>query len=85
MTSSNLGGERQASAARLFLQPDGTEYAVSVLDLSTGGARLRCANPPVAGSLVSFGSSPGNNPARVAWSAGNLMGIQFLLPRSPSG
>ena len=77
----DVTGKRQAKRARVLLAarlmtPDG-EIDARLRDLSRKGALVECNVAPPAGTEVVFTRGATSVPARVAWSAGNRVGLEF--------
>jgi hypothetical protein len=76
-------GKRQAKRARVLLaaklQTPGGEVDARLRDLSRKGALVECAKVPPVGSEVVFARGSTVVPARVAWSDGRRVGLEFLF------
>lgn len=75
-------GKRQAKRARVLLAatlvtPDGIVDA-RLRDLSRKGALVECKAPPPVGSDITFVRGKTRVPARIAWTAGIRVGLEFL-------
>jgi hypothetical protein len=74
-------GNRSAKRARVLLsarlQTSFGEIEARLRDLSRKGALLECPQAPSAGSAVVFIRGETVVSARVAWAAGNRVGIEF--------
>ncbi len=74
-------GKRQAKRNRVLLaaklQTPFGEVEARLRDLSRRGALLECAKVPPVGSEVVFMRGDTNVPARVAWTGGNRVGLEF--------
>lgn len=80
--TSGVEGKRQAKRARVLLAakletPGGT-LDVRLRDLSRKGALVECQTPPAVGTKVTFVRGSTRVPARVAWTAGIRIGLEFL-------
>lgn len=77
-------GQRQAKRSKVLLaarlQTPSGEVDVRLRDLSRMGALLECAVAPPVGSDVVFQRGATTVPARVAWSGGGRIGIEFHQP-----
>lgn len=82
----NLGvtqaGKRKAKRARVLLAaklrtPNGVIEA-RLRDLSRKGALVECNEVPAVGSEVTFERGSTNVSARVAWTGGQRVGLEFL-------
>lgn len=60
-----------------FLQAEGRRHAVHVLDLSAGGAKLKCAVSLPTGTAVILDCGTLGRPAVVRWQTGGVMGVCF--------
>lgn len=73
--------DRSVKRARVLLKARlrslGGEVDAWLKDLSDRGALLECDYVPVVGSEVVFKRGNQSIPARVAWSGGNKVGIEF--------
>lgn len=76
-------GQRKAKRARVLLAVKlGTEHGEvdgRLRDLSRKGALVECSAVPPVGSEVMFTRGPTSVPARVAWSSGNRIGLEFAF------
>jgi len=77
-------GQRQAKRARVLLAgkletPSG-EVDARLRDISRKGALVECARVPPVGSEVVFSRGSTVVPARVAWSGGGRIGLEFHFP-----
>jgi len=77
-------GKREARRARVLLAaklrtPEG-ERDIRLRDLSCKGALIECREPPTTGSKVTFVRGETVVPSRVAWTAGNRVGLAFVRP-----
>src|SRR5688572_2797387 len=74
-------GQRKAKRARVLLAVRlGTgqgEFDARLRDLSRKGALVECPNVPPVGSEVMFTRGSTSVPARVAWTSGNRIGLEF--------
>ena len=76
--------QQPREARRAVLWPAGLkvvgkpEIRCVVIDLSSGGAKVRVDKPVAEGTLVKLRSQRFTRDARVAWSAGGLVGLQFV-------
>lgn len=77
MHFSSPGSDAQIDQHAVLLHDAGT-CVVRMLDLSKGGAKVDCDQAPVVGSVVMLILPAQRTPARVAWTAGKLTGLQFL-------
>lgn len=93
MSSENSAGEEQAGArdakrSRVLLtaklQTPRGELDARLRDLSCKGALLECQHRLAIGDEVVFHRGATVVPARVAWAAGNRIGIEFLQPIAES-
>ncbi|MDP8995125.1 MAG: PilZ domain-containing protein [Pseudomonadota bacterium] len=77
-------GQRQAKRARVLLagklQTASGEVDARLRDISRKGALVECASVPPAGSEVLFSRGSTVVPARVAWSGGGRVGLEFHYP-----
>jgi hypothetical protein len=77
-------GNRQAKRARVLLagrlQTPAGDFDARLRDISRKGALVECGKVPAVGSEVVF--SRGNTvvPARVAWTGGGRIGLEFHYP-----
>ena len=60
-----------------FLQANGERYAVQLLDLSPGGAKLCCAASIATGTKVTLHCGTLGRPAVVRWQNAGLLGLCF--------
>ena len=78
-----VDGKRSAKRARVLLaaklQTPGGEVDCRLRDLSGKGALVECAKLPPVGSEVVFSRGSTVVPARVAWTAANRVGLEFLF------
>ncbi|MCY7339918.1 MAG: PilZ domain-containing protein [Sphingomonas bacterium] len=73
----------QTSLAAVLVDSDGGELPVEVIDLSSGGFRLRTTEPLIAGEEVRLRVERyGDFPAQVQWVEGHEAGGRFLEPIS---
>ncbi|MDB5691352.1 MAG: PilZ protein [Alphaproteobacteria bacterium] len=74
-------GKRQAKRARVLLaaklQTPAGEVDARLRDLSRKGALVECTVAPPVGTEVVFSRTTTSVPARVAWTAGNRVGLEF--------
>ncbi len=79
--STAAGSKRSAKRARVLLvarlETETGEIEARLRDLSQKGALLECATVPPVGSEVLFARGKTRVPARVAWTAGDRVGIEF--------
>ena len=79
-----LAGQRQAKRARVLLagklQTPFGEVDARLRDISRKGALVECAKVPPVGSEVVFSRGSTVVPARVAWSGGGRIGLEFHYP-----
>ena len=69
----------QTSIAAILVDSDGGELPVEVLDLSSGGFRLRAGEPLVIGEQVRLRVPRyGDFPAQIQWVEGDEAGGRFL-------
>jgi hypothetical protein len=77
----DVTGKRQAKRARVLLaaklQTDAGEIDARLRDLSRKGALVECNVAPPAGTELIFNRGTTSVPARVAWAAGNRVGLEF--------
>jgi hypothetical protein len=67
------------SIAAVLVEPDGGEHSVEILDLSSGGVRLRAGEPLVIGENARLRvPCYGEFPVHVQWAKGQDAGCQFL-------
>jgi hypothetical protein len=65
----------------VLIDSDGTETAVTVVDISSGGFRLEVTEPPKIGETVKLRVERGEEfPAEIRWALGNEAGGVFLGP-----
>ncbi|HEX6219174.1 MAG TPA: PilZ domain-containing protein [Sphingomicrobium sp.] len=60
-----------------FLQADGARHFVHLLDLSSGGAKLKCSAPFRAGSRVTLDCGTLARTAVVRWQNDGVLGLCF--------
>ena len=60
-----------------FLQANGDRHSVQLLDLSSGGAKLACPAPLVAGTAVTLDCGSLARPGVVRWQNGGVVGLSF--------
>ena len=60
-----------------FLQVDAARHAVHLLDLSPGGAKLKCPTSLATGTGVMLDCGTLRRPAVVRWHSAGVMGICF--------
>jgi len=74
-------GKRQAKRARVLLaarlETSAGQIEARLRDLSRKGALVECSLAPPAGAEVVFTRGTTSVPARVAWTAGNRVGLEF--------
>jgi hypothetical protein len=71
----------QTAIAAVLVDADGAEMAVEVIDLSSGGFRLRTAEAIEAGERVKLRvSRHGDFAAQIQWVRGGEAGGRFLEP-----
>ena len=74
-------GKRQAKRARVLLtarlETSAGQIEARLRDLSRKGALVECSIAPPVGSEVVFSRGTTCVPARVAWTAGNRVGLEF--------
>ena len=71
----------QTSIAAVLVDSDGGELPVEILDLSSGGFRLRCGETLVTGEQVRLRVARyGDFPAQIRWALGTEAGGVFLEP-----
>jgi hypothetical protein len=74
-------GKRAAKRARVLLaaklQTSAGEVDARLRDLSRKGALVECSVAPPVGSELVFTRGATSVPARVAWTAGNRVGLEF--------
>ena len=69
----------QTSLAAMLVDSDGGELPVEIIDLSSGGFRLRTTEPLIVGEEVQFRVSRyGDFRAKVQWVEGYEAGGRFL-------
>ena len=66
-----------------FLQADGQRYAVRILDLSAGGAKLDCSESLPTGTALILDCGTLCRPATVRWNSAGVMGICFASELDP--
>jgi|SRR5687768_6122897 len=76
-------GKRKARRARVLLsvkiRTEAGEVEGRLRDLSRKGALVECGTVPPVGSEVLFIRSATSVPARVAWTGGNRVGLEFAF------
>lgn len=78
------GNQRPREARRAVLWPASLkvvgkpEIRCVVIDLSSGGAKVRTDKPVAEGTLVKLRSQRFTRDARIAWTADGLVGLQFV-------
>jgi len=71
----------RTSIAAVLVDSDGGELPVEVIDLSSGGFRVRAGEPLVIGEEVRLRVERyGDFPAQIQWVEGNDAGGRFLTP-----
>jgi len=60
-----------------FLQVEGERHAVHLLDLSAGGAKLKCPASLPTGTAVTLDCGTLGRSAVVRWQAGGVLGLCF--------
>ena len=79
--STDVTGKRQAKRARVLLaaklQTEVGEIDARLRDLSRKGALVECNVLPPVDTEVVFNRGATSVPARVAWAAGNRVGLEF--------
>lgn len=60
-----------------FLQADGERYSVHLLDLSAGGAKLKCPTTIRTGTAVVLDCGTLGRSAVVRWQTGEVLGLCF--------
>jgi PilZ domain len=77
-------GQRQAKRARVLLagrlQTPSGEVDARLRDISRRGALVECDKVPSVGSEVVFSRGSTVVPARVAWTGGGRIGLEFHYP-----
>lgn len=68
---------RVSLALPAFLQANRERYAVQLLDLSPGGAKLNCSTSLSTGTEVILDCGTFSQAAQVRWQNGGLLGICF--------
>ena len=69
----------QTAFPAVLVDSDGGELAVEVIDLSSGGFRLRTTEPLVVGEEVRIrGARQGDFSAQIQWVEGHQAGGRFL-------
>jgi hypothetical protein len=80
----SMAGQRQAKRARVLLagnlQSPCGEADARLRDISCKGALVECAMVPPVGCDVVFSRGQTVVPARVAWTAGGRIGLEFHYP-----
>lgn len=78
---SPITGKRSAKRARVLIaakiETSAGEIEVRLRDLSRKGALIECDVPPTVGSEVMFLRASTIVPARVAWTGGKRVGLEF--------
>ncbi|MEA3080165.1 MAG: hypothetical protein QOF05_1573 [Sphingomonadales bacterium] len=64
--------------AAIVITSDGTEIAVTILDVSGSGFRLHVLEPLRIGEFVSLRVDDGDVPAQIRWALGDEAGGTFL-------
>jgi PilZ domain-containing protein len=65
----------------ILVDSDGSEQAISVLDVSSGGFRIEVSECPRIGEFVTIRAERGLSfPAQIRWVLGNEAGGTFLTP-----
>jgi hypothetical protein len=76
-----VSGKRKAKRARVLLavklRTDSGEVDGRLRDLSRKGALVECNSVPPVGSELLFSRGSTSVPARVAWTGGNRIGLEF--------
>ena len=70
-----------------FLQANGDRHSVQILDLSAGGAKLKCPASLATGTAVTLDCGTLGRTAVVRWQTGGVLGLCFdseLDPREVS-
>jgi hypothetical protein len=68
-------------SAAVLIDSEGVEMAVTMLDLSAGGCRLKTDGTPLIGEHVRLRvGRVGEYPAQVRWAIGDEAGLQFTGP-----
>jgi hypothetical protein len=79
--STDVTGKRQAKRARVLLAAklltSEGELDARLRDLSRKGALVECNVAPPVGTELVFSRAATSVPARVAWTAGNRIGLEF--------
>jgi hypothetical protein len=79
--NASVSGKRQAKRARVLLaaklQTEAGEIDARLRDLSRKGALVECNVAPPVGTELIFNRGATSVPARVAWTAGNRVGLEF--------
>ena len=71
----------QTAFTAVLVDSDGGELEVEVIDLSSGGFRLRAGEPLVVGEKIRLRvPRHGDFPAQIQWVEGNDAGGRFLQP-----
>jgi hypothetical protein len=73
---------RVTVALPAFLRAGDQRHSVQIVDLSSGGAKLHGALPPVAGQSVTLDCGGPPCPATVRWQDGAYLGVSFDLEMS---
>jgi len=68
---------RVSVALPAFLQVGTARFSVQILDLSAGGAKLRCPSPLRDGATVMLDCGTFERPAVVRWQNDGLSGVSF--------
>ena len=81
-------GKRSQKRARVLLaaslRVNGAELSVRLRDLSSKGALIETPQAVAEGSHVVFTRGTTIVPGRVAWAAGNRIGLEFIRPIAES-
>ncbi|MFL6723717.1 MAG: PilZ domain-containing protein [Sphingomicrobium sp.] len=72
--------KRNSVAIRAEIVTDAATIDVKLIDLSNSGVKLRGSKLPALDQLVSVRIGPMEAPGTVAWTEGNMCGIQFGPP-----
>jgi hypothetical protein len=84
IVKASMAGQRQAKRARVLLagnlQTPAGEADARLRDISCKGALVECAMVPPVGCEVVFSRGQTVVPARVAWTAGGRIGLEFHYP-----
>jgi hypothetical protein len=82
--SETATGQRRSKRARVLLagrlQTPFGEYDARLRDISQKGALVECVSVPQAGCEVVFSRGTTVVPARVAWTGGGRIGLEFHYP-----